>query len=392
MASQRLQVGVIGGGDVAQVVHLPTLIFLSELYTTVAICDASLKTAKHCAARFHIPFATNNAEDIINNPDIDMIFNLAPDEFHAPYTIAALKQGKNVFLEKPLTLSLSAGQKILEAEKSAPNGARVFVGYMRRYAASFAAFKREVSSIESIKYARVRDIIGPNSYFIGQSGAFSVKHTDDIPEAGRQEKQKLLQALLSEAWGAPFEELSRAQLDYSTLLPCLGSHGLSLMREALGGLPKSVIASTDNDRWYTTMFEYRDKSAEKDRFTCLYESGIDNVPRFDSHVVIFGENKTVTIRYDTPFVKGLGIKVEVDELNEFGEKIHREIQTSYEDAYTLELKQLHDCMTKNSAIKTNVEDAMQDMILFDMMMKAYPAHKRDRALEGDSIGFMPSGP
>ncbi|VUC38128.1 unnamed protein product [Clonostachys rosea] len=390
--SKILRVGVIGGGDVAQIVHIPTLVFLSRLFEIAVVCDVSKKTAEHCASKFGIPQSTSNADDIFNDKTIDVVFVLTSDEFHAPYTIAALQAGKHVLVEKPISLSLQTAQKILEAEKTAPNGARVFVGYMRRYAPSLQAFKREIASIKTIKYARVRDIIGPNAYFIGQSGTDPQKWFDDIPAEAGQERKSKLAVLLEEAWETPFDQLSAAQMDYCTLLANLGSHGLSLMREVLGGLPEQVLASTDNARWYTTMFEYRNREDPKERFTAVYETGIDSVPRFDSEVAVFGEKKSVTIRYDTPFVKGLGITVEIDELNEYGEKCHRSLQTSYEDAYTAELRELHECITNGKQIKTTATDALEDLKLFKMMMDKYPEHKKKQVGEHSTSGFLPSGP
>ncbi|KAE8329812.1 hypothetical protein BDV39DRAFT_191112 [Aspergillus sergii] len=390
MSQRVVQVGVIGGGDVAQIVHLPTFNFLSAFFKVRTICDVSLKTANHCASRFGISRTTTDPAEIFADSGIDAVVILTSDEFHAPYTVAALRAGKHVLVEKPITLSLEAAQEIIDAESLAPNGARVFVGYMRRYSASLATFKREVESIECVKYARVRDIIGPNAYFIGQSGTEPKKFFDDIPvEAGKERKQRL-QVLLGQAWGVPFEDLSEDQMDYCCLLANLGSHGLSLMREVLGGLPTDVLASTDNARWYTTMFEYQRSSAGQ-RFTCLYETGIDSVPRFDSHVAVFGENKSVTICYDTPFVKGLGITVEIDELNEHGEKCHRSLQSSYEDAYTAELRDWYECIVNGKTIKTSAADAVEDLKLFKMMMERYPAHKRIRGQNGASR-FLPSGP
>ncbi|KAF4467850.1 myo-inositol 2-dehydrogenase [Fusarium albosuccineum] len=392
MTNRVLHVGVIGAGDVAQIVHVPTLVFLSRLFKITTICDISKKTAEHCAAKFGIPKSTNNVDDIFNDASIDVVFVLTSDEFHAPYTITALQSGKYVLLEKPISLSIQTAQKIVEAEKTAPNGARVFVGYMRRYAPSLQAFKREVSTIKSIKYARIRDIIGPNAYFISQSGTDPQKWFDDIPpEAGKERKDRLA-VLLEEAWDTPFSDLSAAQMDYCTLLANLGSHGLSLMREVLGGLPEEVLASTDNARWYTTMFDYRNRAAPNERFTAVYETGIDTVPRFDSEVAIFGEDKSVKICYETPFVKGLGITVEIDELNEFGEKCHRSLQTSYEDAYTAELKDLYECVANGKEIKTTAADALEDLRLFKMMMDKYPEHKKKQAGDQSVGGFLPSGP
>ena len=392
MAGRVLQVGVIGGGDVAQIVHVPTLVFLSRLFKIKTVCDVSKKTADHCAAKFGIQKATSNAEDIFTDQDIDVVFVLTSDEFHAPYTIAALQAGKHVLVEKPISLSLQAAQKIIEAEKVAPNGARVFVGYMRRYAPSLQAFKREVATIDTIKYARVRDIIGPNAYFINQSGTDPQKWFDDIGAEAGQDRKVRLAALLEEAWGTPFDQLSAAQMDYCTLLANLGSHGLSLMREVLGGLPEEVLASTDNARWYTTMFDYRNRGGSNDRYTAVYETGIDSVPRFDSEVAVFGENKSVRICYETPFVKGLGITVEIDELNEHGEKCHRSLQTSYEDAYTAELRDLYECVANGKEVKTTATDALEDLKLFKMMMDKYPEYKKKQAGDNSTSGFLPSGP
>ncbi|EON97503.1 putative myo-inositol 2-dehydrogenase protein [Phaeoacremonium minimum UCRPA7] len=264
---------------------------------------------------------------------------------------------------------------------------------MRRYAPSLQAFKREASTIETIKYARVRDIIGPNAYFIGQSGTEPQKFFDDIPLEAGQDRKNRLALLLEEAWDTPFADLSAAQMDYCCLLANLGSHGLSLMREVLGGLPEEVLASTDNARWYTKMFDYRNKSAPNERFTALYETGIDSVPHFDSEVVIFGEKKTVRIAYDTPFVKGLGITVEIDELNEYGEKCHRSLQTSYEDAYTAELREFYEIAVHGKQIKTTATDAVEDLKLFRMMMDKYPTYKKKQNGEsGSSSTFLPSGP
>jgi len=84
---------------------------------------------------------------------------LTSDEFHEPYTIAALRAGKHVMIEKPITLSIAAAQRIIDVE--AESEGKVFVGYMRRYAASFTnAFKRELASIPKILYARSRDFSG----------------------------------------------------------------------------------------------------------------------------------------------------------------------------------------------------------------------------------------
>lgn len=362
--SDVLRVGVIGAGEVAQVIHLPTLALLSHLFKVVAICDVSQKAVDHCVSKFNIPLGTTDPYSLVGTPDIDVIFNLTSDQSHAEYTIAALQAGKHVFLEKPLTLSIKSAETMIAAEKSA-GGPRIFVGTMRRYAPSFTkAFKREVGTIPRILYARSRGIIGPNSYFVPQSGTFNVQYSD-ITDDKKKESDIKLKLVLEEALGE--NGLTVERVDYWRYLGSLGSHDLSLMRETLG-FPEKVAGVSVNHPFYSAIFDYKDKGGNS--FSCTYESGIDGVPRFDSHLTVYGENKTVSIQYDTPYIKGLPIKVKVDELVD-GEAVTREILTSFEDAYTTEMKEMYDCFVKGKPVKTSAEDSMMDLRLWTMMLKRY---------------------
>jgi predicted dehydrogenase len=140
MSDAKVGVGVIGTGDVAQVIHLPTLQLLSYLFETKAVCDVSKKNADHCAAVYKIPIFTTDPNETFQSREIDAIILLTYDKYHAPYAIAALEAVMSVLVEELIKLSIQSAQKIIEAEKIAPNGARVFVGNMRRYAASLMLF------------------------------------------------------------------------------------------------------------------------------------------------------------------------------------------------------------------------------------------------------------
>lgn len=71
------------------------------------------------------------------------------------------------------------------------------------------------------------------------------------------------------------------------------------------------------------------------------------------------------------YVKGLPIKVKVDELNESGEAVTREILSSFQDTYTCEFEELYKCLVEGKPIKTSAGDALDDLRLFDMMYKKY---------------------
>lgn len=76
-------------------------------------------------------------------------------------------------------------------------------------------------------------------------------------------------------------------------------------------------------------------------FAVSYESGIDSVPLFDAHIEIYSQNKSVRVQYDTPYVKGLQTTLHICEKDGDG---YREtiIRRTYEDPYTLQLKELYD--------------------------------------------------
>jgi hypothetical protein len=79
------------------------------------------------------------------------------------------------------------------------------------------------------------------------------------------------------------------------------------------------------------------------------------------------------LQYDTPYIKGLPVKVVVDEKTAAGAYQYREILTTCEDAYTSELRELHVCLAEGKDIKTSVGDAIQDSEIFQMILRtAFP--------------------
>jgi hypothetical protein len=281
----------LGKQEVFQVCHGPCLLLLSHLFKIESICDISQTHIDHCAPKFHIPHKTTNPDEVIDNPNVEVVFVLTSDDSHEPLAINSLRAGKHVFVEKPVSLSIPSVQRIIYAENNAPNGARVFVGYMRRYAPSYVnAFKREVASIPKILYARVRDFSGPNAQFVNQSGTFQVKGTD-FPAEATEERDTRLEKLFAEAF--PNQEITDEKRAMCRFLGSLGSHDISLMRETLG-FPEAVVGFSGSGLFYSAMMSFKNKDGSF--YSVTYESGIDLVPVFDAHLSVYGPKKRVTIK------------------------------------------------------------------------------------------------
>ena len=106
-------------------------------------------------------------------------------------------------------------------------------------------------------------------------------------------------------------------------------------------------------------------------FTVNYESGINEVPIFDAPLEVFSKTKNVKVQWDSPFIKGLPITItvreNVDDTGAYRETVTRK---TYEDPYTLEMRELYDLVAEGKPVKTTVEDASKDLEIFQMIMKA----------------------
>lgn len=378
---RAFRLGVIGCGEIAQVrmahsssyatvsseyqvAHIPMLNLMSELFQVTYLCDVSEKALEHCASRVagaHRPLLTTKAEDLCASAEVDAVLVCNATAFHPRHAILALQHDKHVLVEKPVALCYR-DLDLIEAEEAKSKGS-VFVGYMRRYAPAFVQASAEVGDPSKIQYARVRDIIGPNSSFVNQSGTSPKKFSDfkqqDTDEMKALDEDIAVQALTHE-FGVPFNDQTRLMLQ---ILGGLGSHDLSAMRESVG-MPQSVIGA--DLRWpiWTAMLKY-------ENFSVIYESGINSVPVFDAHIEIYTDSKIVRINYDTPYIKGLPttitIREKVEGTDAYQERI---VRPTYEDSYTVEFREWHDCITQGKKAKTSIADARKDLDIFKMLMQA----------------------
>jgi len=238
-----INIGLIGCGEVAQVIHIPTLSFMSAYFRITYLCDVSAGALTHCAAK--VPGTVKTTEDpakLCASPDVDAVLVANSDEYHAVHAILALKHNKHVLVEKPMAMNRRDAHALIEAE--AKSKGMVMVGYMRRYAAPFEDAIKEIGGLDKILYARVKDIIGPNSCFVGQSGTFPEKFTDFRPEDSEDKTKRgdeaIAIAMKEDCGGVPVTEDTTRMW---RIFGGLGSHDLSVMREALG-MPTSVVGSS----------------------------------------------------------------------------------------------------------------------------------------------------
>jgi predicted dehydrogenase len=87
---QKIRIGIIGCGDIAQIMHLPFLTELKDLFDVRVVCDVLPDVTECVAETFHIPDYCNEYTDVIARQDIDAVAILTHD--HALVAMAAAQE------------------------------------------------------------------------------------------------------------------------------------------------------------------------------------------------------------------------------------------------------------------------------------------------------------
>jgi predicted dehydrogenase len=351
---QQLRVGIVGCGEVTQILHLPSLAQLPEQFAVTALCDVSDHVLQTVGDRWRVARRHHDYRDLLAQGDVDVALVANPDAYHAEVALAAIAAGKHVLIEKPMCMTLREADAIRAAQERA--GVTVQVGYMRRYAPAFVEACRMLPELGPIRLARVHDVLGWNALFI--QGTSHVIRADDVPADVVEHGKQLRNALVAEAIGDAADGLGGV---YGLLLG-LSSHDLSAMRELLG-MPQRVLyaARRQGGLYLSAAFDYGD-------YVCQFETGIDAIPRFDAHLEVYGQERVLRVQYDTPYVRNLPIRLSITEANGKGGVIERAEHPTWGDAFVAEWQAFHTNVVERRAPKTSPADFRQDLELFRDMI------------------------
>ena len=127
--SSRVRYGIIGYGRFAERTIAPA-IQASQYGELVAVQKRSLEAAKEKAREAGIPHAFSTPEDLVRSTDVDAVFIVSANSAHGPETIAAAEAGKHVLVEKPMSLTVAEGERMIDASRR--NNVLLSVGHMVR--------------------------------------------------------------------------------------------------------------------------------------------------------------------------------------------------------------------------------------------------------------------
>ena len=118
--SKKLRIGIVGAGGIVRQRHMPGLLALPSVQV-VAVCNSQIESARRFADEFAIPDVVDEWAELIDRPDLDIIWIGTPPYLHAPITISALEAEKHVFCQARMAMNLREAREMLAAAQSLPN-------------------------------------------------------------------------------------------------------------------------------------------------------------------------------------------------------------------------------------------------------------------------------
>ncbi len=168
-----MKIGLIGLGRVGKI-HLSNLIYHFPEAEVIIASDV-MEESHGFAKKLGVARVTSKAEDVLTHPEVEAVIICAPTPFHVPYVKLAAQNGKHIFCEKPIDVSVEA---IMEAQQEvARYGVKLMVGFNRRFDDNFAHIREHVEAgkIGAPHILRItsRDPAPPSlEYLAGSGGIF----------------------------------------------------------------------------------------------------------------------------------------------------------------------------------------------------------------------------
>jgi predicted dehydrogenase len=160
--------GIIGCGDVCEVKSGPAFNKVPDS-NLVAVMRRDEAKAKDYAQRHGVPKFCSDANDLVNDNEVNAVYIATPPSSHESYTEMALKAGKPVYVEKPVTLNAASCQRMMEMEKKYDG--KVSVAHYRRNLPLFIKIKQLVNDgvLGNVKLILLKTLQPPVSKIITQT-------------------------------------------------------------------------------------------------------------------------------------------------------------------------------------------------------------------------------
>jgi predicted dehydrogenase len=346
--SERLRVGVIGCGVIAQVMHLPHLLELDDRFELSAVCDISEDTARACARRFGNPAVHTSWEELVESEPLDAVLVLTSGS-HAPMAIAAAQAGMHVLVEKPMCLNPDEGAEMIRAAEVA--GVRLMVGTMKRYDPAYERLLERLPEAGELRLIRVTTLESPFQPYV-EGYALTP------PSPGPAELIAQLKAAdeLRVVAALP-ESDEQTRFCYRWMLLDNLVHELNALRGALGE-PGVVKYAELSPRVVNLSLTFGGVDCH------LSWVDLPGMARYRQELAFYGLDARLTLTLPSPYLRGMPTELAIEAGRHGTSHAWRTVETvSYVEAFKRELIEFHAAITEGRAPRTDGSDGLHDVTL-----------------------------
>jgi len=355
--SDRVRLGILGLGAVAQAVHLPLIDRLSDRFEIAAIADLSPGLVARLGERHRVPvdrrFASLDA--MLAAGTIDALLILTSGS-HGDAILAGLDRGLPVFAEKPVTWTLAEADAVAARLAADPRG-KLQVGYMKLYDPAVAEGLAVTADVGRAGPVRSIEVC-----VLHPTGERQLAHArllppptdvpDDVITRLRDEQARLRSTALGPA-------ATRLGQLYSDVV--LGSivHELALIRAFVGN-PTDIDAVDvwPADRWPPSV-GITGRLAGDARFAIRWHF-LPDYPAYREEVRVVTEQTTVELEFPSPYLIHAPTELRIAER---GGRGRRDIQYhSVVEAFEEELLAFHALVTDGTLPKAGIVEGRADIV------------------------------
>jgi predicted dehydrogenase len=357
-----VRVGVVGGGLVAQAEHLPYLSAMRDRFTLAALAEPSATVREALGARYGISGLYADYRSLLDAGGVDAIVVCSPAGTHAEVVLAGLDAGLDVFVEKPMCITVADADAIIAARDR--TGKIVQVGTMKRHDPAVEALLEALPhSAADLRYVSVV-VNDPEAEPYFEPGEI-VRGTDiplELIEATRRQEAEQVEL----AVGSSTEDVVRAFSE-----SFLGSllHDVSIVHgvlERLGEpLPAQVVGG---DWWNEGRAVYGALRLQNGaRVDSTWIQLLDTFEYRETIQFMFAD-EVHTLEFPSPWLKQHPTVYRCSRRD--GRIDDVRIVNAYDESFSRELRHFHSCIVDGTPCRTPPEGARLDIDVLTTMFLA----------------------
>jgi predicted dehydrogenase len=371
---QRVRIGVVGAGAIAQIEHVPNLLKLKPQFEILGVCDPSAAARAFIGEHFGIA-AFASFEDLLELP-LDAVAIASPDPLHHEQILAALGRGLHVFCEKPLCYSAADIDDLIAARDRA--GKVLQVGYMKRFDPSYeAALARMPGTARTLRYLSV-EVNDPDAWPFIRHHAW--RRSEDVAadvKASVLTKQK--------------QQVSRAvpvPLNAPAYRGFVGAYCSSLVHDVNAvhglldalGVPAGEIAGAQ-------LFANGDGGQGTVRLLggqALWNMVHVAVPEFAEYrerITLYFDAASLELEFPAPWLNHQPTRLQI-KTSDGHRLVSADVRSGYEEAFIEELKGFWSAIAEAAPVRNTAEQARRDMRLLCGLAHWHATHQPHPKSEG----------